>query len=83
MKKIVMGNVQLGKQGVTNGFIEDMKKRFTTHENIKVSILRSATRNRGELKRISEEILEKLGKNYTARIIGFTVVLKKWRKEVR
>jgi len=78
-----MGNVQLGKQGVTDGFIENLKHRFETHANIKISVLKSATRNREELKKISEEILEGLGKNYTARIIGFTIVVKKWRKEMR
>jgi len=29
------------------------------------------------------EILEKLGKNYTAKTIGFTIFIKKWRKKVR
>ncbi|MEK6760992.1 MAG: YhbY family RNA-binding protein [Nanoarchaeota archaeon] len=79
----IMGNVQLGKQGVTDGFVENLKHRFETHSNIKISVLKSATRDRKELKEVSEKILEGLGKKYTARIIGFTIVLKKWRKEVR
>lgn len=77
------GNVQLGKQGVTENFIASLKHRFETHANMKISVLKSATRNRKELKKISEEILGGLGKNYTARIIGFTIVVKKWRKDVR
>ena len=32
---------------------------------------------------ISEKIIENLGKNYTAKTIGFTIVLKKWRRDVR
>ena len=83
MAKIPIGNVQLGKQGVTDNFVESIRNNFKNHENVKVSVLKSATRNREGLKKVSEELLEKLGKNYTSRIIGFTIVLKKWRREVR
>jgi RNA-binding protein YhbY len=83
MAKIPIGNVQLGKQGVTDNFVESIRNNFKNHENVKVSVLKSATRNREGLKKVSEELLEKLGKNFTARIIGFTIVLKKWRREVR
>ena len=78
-----IGNLQIGKQGLTAGFIETLKNHFKSHENIKISVLKSATRNREELKKISDEILKKLGKNFTSRIIGFTIVVKKWRKTVR
>ena len=78
-----IGNLQVGKQGLTIGFIETLKNHFKSHENIKISVLKSATRNREELKKISDEILEKLGRNFTSRIIGFTIVVKKWRKPVR
>ena len=36
-----------------------------------------------KVKEYSEEILNKLGKKYTSRVIGFTIFLKKWRKNVR
>ncbi|MCX6750795.1 MAG: hypothetical protein NTZ83_05030 [Candidatus Pacearchaeota archaeon] len=45
--------------------------------------MRSCCRDREELKKINEEILEKIGKNYTSRIIGYTIVVKKWRREMR
>ncbi|MFH1325508.1 MAG: YhbY family RNA-binding protein [archaeon] len=83
MTKIFLGNIQLGKNGVTENFIETLKTYFAKHENVKISLLKSATRNREEIKKISEEILDKLGKNYTAKIIGFTIIVKKWRKSVR
>jgi len=78
-----IGNVQLGKNGVTDNFIETLKNYFKKHRNVKISALKSSTRDKNELKNISEEILDKLGKNYTSRIIGFTIVVKKWRKPVR
>jgi len=75
-------NIQIGKQGISDNFIESVKTRFKTHENIKICILKSAGHDRDKIKKYSEEILEKLGKNYTARIIGFTIFVKKWRRAV-
>jgi RNA-binding protein YhbY len=75
--------VQVGKKGVTENFIETLKHHFKNHMNIKISVLKSATRNREELKKISEKVLRGLGDNYTSKVIGFTIVVKKWRKPVR
>ena len=78
-------NLQIGKNGLTESFISNLKSDFEKVHNVKVSVLRSA---RGEgkkgkeiVKKISEELLQKLGKKYTARVIGFTINLKKWRRE--
>jgi RNA-binding protein len=77
------GQIQLGKQGITDNFIENLKNQFKKHENVKISVLKSAGHDKNKIKKYSEEILEKLGKNYTFKVIGFTIVLKKWRKPVR
>ena len=77
-----IGTIQLGKQKVTSNFIETLKSYFKKHENVKISALKNSTRDKNELKEISEKILDKLGKNYTSRIIGFTIKVKKWRKPV-
>ena len=79
MKKRV-NNIQLGKQGITENFIASLKNYFKNSEIIRISVLKSARKNKLQVKEFSEEILEKLGKNYTAKIIGFVIVLKKWRK---
>lgn len=78
-----MGNVQLGKYGITDNFINSLKNQFKTHENIKISVLKNAGHDKKEVKKMSQEILDRLGKNYTARVIGFTIIIKKWRKPVR
>ena len=78
-----IGNIQIGKQGITENFIETLKNYFRGHENVKISVLKSATRNKAEINKFSEEILDKLGRKYTSKIIGFTIVVKKWRKNVR
>ena len=81
MKKI--GNSQIGKQGITDKFISTLKDHIKKSENIKISVLKNATRERNEMGKLSETILDKLGRKYTSRIIGFTIVVKKWRKNVR
>lgn len=77
------GLSQLGKNGITEGFIASLQNDFKKHVSIRVSVLKSAGHEREKIKKYSEELLDKLGKNYTARIIGFVIVLKKWRKNVR
>ena len=78
-----MGNIQLGKNKVTENFVESLKNHFKNHENMKISILKSGTRDKKEIIEMKDKILTELGKNYTARTIGFTIVVKKWRKPVR
>lgn len=80
---MTQGQVQLGKQGITHNFIETIKNHFNKHDNVKVHILKSAGHNKEDRKKYAEDILENLGKNYTAKIIGFTIFLKKWRRAVR
>ena len=78
-----ISQVQLGKQGITDNFIFSLKNHFKKHENVKVCVLKSAGHNKEKVKKYSEKICDKLGKNYVARAIGFTIFLKKFRKNVR
>jgi RNA-binding protein YhbY len=80
---MIHSHVQLGKNGITENFIETLKDHFKNHVNVKISVLKSAGHNKEGIKKYSEEILEKLGRNYTARVLGFTIFLKKWKKNVR
>ena len=76
-------HIQLGKNGVTPAFIETLKDHFKNHENVKISVLKSAGHNKESVTGYSKDILEKLGRNYTARVLGFTIFLKKWKRNVR
>jgi RNA-binding protein YhbY len=80
---MTIGQIQLGKQGLTDNFIETLKNHFKKNKNVKVSVLKSAGHDKTKVKAYSEEILKKLGEHYTARVIGFKIVLKKWRKPRR
>ena len=76
---MVVKTIQLGKFGITDNFMESLKNQFKKSRTIKVSVLKSA--GRGNVEEYKKKLLEKLGKNFTARKIGFTIILKKWRKE--
>lgn len=75
--------MQLGKNGLTENFICNLKHHFDTCKNVKISVLKSCCRDREELKKINEQIIEHLGNHYTSRIIGYTIVIKKWRRDMR
>lgn len=74
--------IQLGKNGLTKEFLEDLKNRFKNNKvkNVKVSVLRSARESREDVKRYAKEIISFLGDKFTYRILGFSIFLKKWRK---
>ncbi len=78
-----LATIQLGKNGLTDNFILTLKNHFKKHNNVKVSVLRSCCRDKKELKKMSEDLLNKLGNNYTTKTIGYTIAIKKWRKPVR
>ena len=75
--------IQLGKNGITDNFIESLKNQFKNSKTVKVSVLKSAFEKREEIEKYKEEILKKLGVKFTARKIGFKIILKKWRQDRR
>lgn len=81
MKKL--GQIQIGKKGLSDNFIKTLENHFKNHENIKVSVLRGTGHDKEQVREYSEEILKGLGESYTTKIIGFTIFIKKWRKKVR
>lgn len=77
---MTQGQIQLGKNKITDNFIETLKDHFKKHINVKIVVLKSAGHKKEKVKEYSEEIIEKLGKNYTSKIVGFTIFVKKWKK---
>lgn len=72
--------LQIGKKGITENFLEMLKQQFEKSQTVRISVLKSARENKDDVKKIANLILENLGKNYTSRVLGFTIILKKWRK---
>lgn len=75
--------IQIGKNGVTLGVIQLIKNNFASRENVKAILLKSARQDKNSTKEAAEKIVNELGKNYTYKIIGFTIFLKKWRRDMR
>ena len=80
---MTQGQVQLGKQGITDNFMETLKNHFNRHDNVKIHVLKSAGHNKEDIKKYTGDIVKKLGKHYTAKTIGFSIFVKKWRRVVR
>ena len=78
MKKVAVA--QIGKNGVTKNFIETLKTYFKNYNSVRISVLKSGTRDRKEFKEMAEEIPKKLGENFSSRTIGFTIIVRKHRK---
>lgn len=78
-----LAQIQIGKNGISDNFIKTLKDNFKHHMNVKVAVLMGAGHYKEKVREYSEEILERLGKNYTTKIVGFTIIIKKWRKKVR
>lgn len=75
---------QIGKKGLTKEFIEGLAKTFKKHDLIKISVLKSALRDREALKEMAQNLCSELKalekKDFTYKAIGYTLVIKKWRK---
>ena len=75
--------IQMGKNGLTNEFLMQAKSLFESQRMIKIIVLKSACRNKDELKTIADKIVEFLGKNYKSKIIGYVLTISKFRKKQR
>lgn len=68
---------QIGKNGITPGFIDALNLGLKTHSNIRISILKSAERDRQKINEMGRELVEKVNYHCDYKIIGFTIILKK------
>lgn len=80
---MALKKLQIGKNGLTKEFIENLRKDFENTQHIRISVLKSAGHDKASVKDISEKILKELGTSYTCKIIGFTLALRKWRQARR
>jgi RNA-binding protein len=62
---------QLGKSGLTDGFVEAVAQALATHELIKLKVLDSADVDRHEA---AEELARRTGSE-VAQVLGYTILL--------
>ena len=75
--------LQMGKNGLTDAFIDQVKSIFEGETLIKVSILKSACRNKADAKKIGDDLVDALGKKYDYKLVGYVLTVVKYRKEQR
>lgn len=74
-------SIQVGKNGLTENVILSLKNAFKTRKAVKIHILKSAGHEKEKVKEIAENLIKELGMNYHYRIVGFSIFLKKKRKD--
>lgn len=72
--------IQLGKKGITPEFIDQIKTIFQKQKILRINLLKSACRDKEQKIEIAEEIVKNLGSNYKYKIIGYVIVILKFRK---
>jgi len=75
--------LQLGKNGLTDSFVEQVKSVFKKEKLIKISILKSACRDKSDAEKIAEKIANTLGTKYGYKIVGYVLTIIKYRKDQR
>jgi RNA-binding protein YhbY len=73
----------MGKKGLSPSFIEQVKKIFNDEEVLKISILKSACRDKKEATIMADSLVEVLGKKYSYKLIGYVLTVRKFRKVQR
>jgi len=66
---------QIGKQGITDGVINSLNQDIKTHKQVRVHVLKSATRDRNQLKSLLENLKQKIKYKCSYRIIGYTIII--------
>jgi RNA-binding protein YhbY len=74
---------QIGKKGLTEEFIKQLEITFKTCRKVKIDILKSACRDKEEAKEIAKTIIDKLGKNFDFKLIGYVLTVMKFNSNVR
>lgn len=67
---------QIGKSGLTDGVVESIKNNLKTHRQIRISVLKSATRDKEEVKKMADGLVLKLKPlKIGYKILGYTIIL--------
>jgi len=81
---MVISSIQIGKNGITENFILTLISQFKKHDIVKIHVLKNARdsgkEGKKDVKKYSDELLKILGNKYTSKVVGFTIIMKKWRK---
>jgi RNA-binding protein YhbY len=75
--------LQLGKGGLSDAFVEQVRKIFGDARVVKISILKSCCRDKKDAESIGDELVAKLGKKFRYKLVGYVLTVVKYRKVQR
>ncbi len=73
----MVAELQLGKQGITENFIKTLQTYFIKNRVVKISVLQANTTDKKEIKKMANEIAEKLNGNFAINLIGHKIILRR------
>jgi len=76
---------QIGKNGLTDEFIEQLRNYFEKSgaEIVKVEILKSACRDKEHAREIGDKLVDGLGGKFDYKLVGYVLTVMKFRKARR
>jgi RNA-binding protein YhbY len=72
--------LQMGKNGLSPEFLEQVRKMFESTKTIRVSLLKTATRDRAHAKEIADNLISSLGTNFRYTMVGYTLIVRRSKK---
>jgi len=75
--------LQLGKAGLSEAFIGQVRSIFEKETLIKISILKSACRDKKDADKIGKDLVAELGPKYDYKLVGYVLTVIKYRKVQR
>jgi len=77
----IEGKFQIGKNGVTKGVINTLSSSLKTHNQIRITVLKSSERDKNKIKEMALEIEKEVDFRCKSKIIGFTIIIKRQSKK--
>ena len=75
--------LQMGKNGLSPAFVEQVRGVFENENSVKISILKSACRDKKDAEKIGTDLVDALWKNFIYRLVGYVLTVRKFRRIVR
>jgi len=73
----------MGKAGLSEAFVEQVRSVFENETLVKISILKSACRDKDEARKIGEDLVGSLGTKFGFKLVGYVLTVIKFRKDQR
>jgi len=75
--------MQIGKNGLSEAFVEQVRKIFENENVVKISILKTACRNKEDAEKMAQNLVGALGEKFNYKLVGYVMTVIKFRKVQR